>query len=185
MLVSGVLLGVTALVGIYIFVCLLITFGLFVLCFTYSSWLQRRFWTGLILLFAVAFPISLVQIYPMIRDVSRLDEALKKNVGQEYNNDLLSFFVNGGHPWLTPVFVSVFDLDTRGLLDIREQHKTSYLGYLPLILIAFGFSSAAHRRKMIPWLLLLFPFLILRLGSTLQINGELIPGVLLPQALLE
>ena len=32
-----------------------------------------------------------------------------------------------------------------------------------------------------PWLLILIPFLLLRLGSILQINGELYPGVLLPK----
>ena len=181
MLVGGVLLGVTALVSIYIFVCLLITLGLYILCFTYSSWKQRKFWTSLILFFAVAVPISLVQIYPLIRDTSRLDEALNKKLGQERFNDLLSFFVSSGHPLMTPIFVSVFDLDSGGDKDIRDQHQTSYLGYLPLLLIALGLSSRAHRRKMIPWLFLLLPFLILRLGSTLRINGELIEGVLLPK----
>ncbi len=181
MLLSGFFVGITAFVGLYIFVCLLLTLGLYLACFTYSKWHQRRFWVGIALLFGIAASISLIHIYPLIRDTSRLSEALEKNVGQEKYNELLSFFISGGHPLLTPVFVSVFDLDTRGDLDIREQHKTSYLGYLPLLLIAIGLCSGVQRRKMIPWLLVLVPFLILRLGSTLQINGELIPGVLLPK----
>ena len=184
MLVSGGLLGVTALVGMYIFVCLLITLGLYVLFFTYSSWIRRKFWIGLIVLFGVAGPISLIQIYPMIRDTSRLNEALQKSAGQESNNDLLSFFASGGHPWLTPVFVSVFDTETTSDYDIREQHKTSYLGYIPLLLIALGLRSVEHRRRMIPWLFLILPFLILRLGSVLRINGEIIPGILLPKHVL-
>ena len=184
MLLSGFLLGITAFIGIYIFVCLLLTLVLFFLCFTYSKWRQPQFWIGTVLLFAVAGSVSLLYIYPMIRDTSKLDEALKKNLGEEAGNDLLSYFVNGGHPWLSPVFVEVFDLNARGELNFREQHKTSYLGYLPLLLIALGFSSAKHRRKMIPWLMLLGPFLILRLGSTLRINGVLYPEILLPKHFL-
>ncbi|MCY4536951.1 MAG: hypothetical protein OXE52_01840 [Chloroflexi bacterium] len=106
---------------------------------------------------------------------------MKKNLGDESSNDLLSYFVSGGHPWLTPVFVEIFDLNARGELNFREQHKSSYLGYLPLLLIALGFSSADHRRKMIPWLILLAPFLILRLGSSLRFNGLLYPDILLPK----
>ncbi len=184
MLLSGFLLGITAFIGMYIFVCLLLTLVLFFLCFTYSKWRQPRFWIGTVLLFAVGASVSLVHIYPMIEDTSQLDEALQKNLGEESGNDFLSYFVNGGHPWLTPVFVEVFDLNARGELNFREQHRTSYLGYLPLLLIALGFSSSDHRRKMLPWFMLLLPFLILRLGSMLRVNGVLYPEVLLPKHFL-
>ena len=184
MLLSGFLVGITAFIGLYIWVCLLLTLGMFFLCFTYSKWRQPRFWIGTVLLFAVAGSVSLVHIYPMIRDTSTLDEALKKNLGEESGNDLLSYFVNGGHPLLTPVFVEVFDLNARGELNFREQHKSSYLGYLPLLLIALGLSSSDHRRKMLPWFILLTPFLILRLGSMLLINGVLYPDALLPKHFL-
>jgi len=180
MLLSGFLLGITAFIGMYIFVCLLLTLVLFFLCFTYSQWRQLRFWIGTVLLFAVGASVSLVHIYPMIEDTAQLDEALQKNLGEEVGNDLLSYFVSGGSPRLTPVFVEVFDLNARGELNCREQHKTSYLGYLPLLLIALGFSSAKHRRNTFPWLMLLLPFLILRLGSMLRVNGVLHPEVVLP-----
>ncbi len=178
MLLSGFLVGITAFIGMYIFVCLLLTLGIFILVFTYRLWRQPRFWIGLVLLLSIAGTISMSRVYPMIRNRSGLENALEKNDGKEWNNDLLSYFVSGGHPLLTPVFVEVYDLND------SEQHKTSYLGYLPLLLIALGLSSAKHRRKMFPWLLLLLPFLILRLGSTLLINGIEYPDVLLPKHFL-
>ena len=184
MLLSGFFVGITAFIGLYVFVCLLLTLGLFFACFTYSIWRQQRFWVGTIMLFAVAGSISLIHVYPLIRDTSELSAALNKNVGREFNNDLVSFFVSGGHPWLTSVYDSAFNLDTSGDIDIREQHKTSYLGYVPILLIALGLSSLKYRRQMIPWLFLLLPFLILRLGSVLQINGEIYPSILLPKHFL-
>ena len=179
-LASGVMLGITAFIGMYIFVCLLLTLGFFTIFFTHRAWLKPRFLIGMALLLSVAAAISLARVYPMIRDTSKFDDALEKNLGQEYGKDLLSYFVSGGHPLLSPVFVEVFDLKIFDDLSIREQHKTSYLGYLPMLLIVLGFCSAKHRRKMYPWLLLLLPFLILRLGSTLLINGVEYPDIVLP-----
>ncbi len=179
MLLSGLLVGLTAFIGLYIFVCLLLTLLLFFVCFTFFKSRQQLFWVGTVLLFAVASLVSLLNIFPMIRDTSNLEEALIKNQGEESGNDLLSFFVTGGHPLLTPVFVEVYDLND------SKQHKTSYLGYLPLLLIALGLSAAKHRRKMYPWLLLLLPFLILRLGSMLRVNGILYPEILLPKHFLD
>ncbi|MCY4071854.1 MAG: glycosyltransferase family 39 protein [Chloroflexi bacterium] len=183
-LLSGVLVGSAAFMSMYILVCLLLTLGLFTIFFACRAWRKPRFWVGMTLLLTVAASISMLRVYPMMRESSGLDEALGKNAGQESNNDLLSFFVNGGHPWLTPVFAEVFALNAPGELNFREQHKTSYLGYLPLFLIVLGFSSAKHRRKMFPWLILLTLFLILRLGSMLRVNGVLYPDVLLPKHFL-
>ncbi len=184
MLLSGFLVGITAFIGLYILVCLLLSIFLYFVCFSTSKWRQPRFWFGTALMLGVAGLLNLLHVYPMIRDSSRLDEALQKNSGLENNNDLLSYFVSGGHPLLTPVFDSIFDLNAHGDLDIRDHHKTSYLGYFPLLLIGFGLSYKKYRRRMFPWLLMLIPFLILRLGAVLQINGETFPNILLPKHFL-
>ena len=183
LILCGVLAGITAFIGMYLFVCLLLTMALFIGCFTRPVWRQARFWIGLLLSISIVASIGMVRVYPMIRNASRLEVALQKNAGQERNNDLLSFFINGGHPWLTPVFVEVFDMDG-DKWNLRNQHRSSYLGYLPILLIALAFRFTEYRQKMIPWLLLILPFLILRLGSTLRINGELFPDVLLPKHFL-
>ncbi len=181
----GVMLGITAFLGMYLFVCLLLTLGIFTVCFTYRAWRKPRFWMGMTLLLCVASSISIARVYPMIRNSSNMGEALQKKSGRETDNDLLSYFVSGGHPLLTPVFVEAFQLNASEDLDFHEQHRSSYLGYLPLLLIALGLSSAKHRRKMYPWLLLLLPFLILRLGSMLRVNGILYPEILLPKHFLD
>ncbi len=181
----GVMLGITAFLGMYLFVFLLITLGVFTVCFTYRAWRKPRFWMRMTLLLCVASSISIARVYPMIRNSSNLGEALQKKSGRETDNDLLSYFVSGGHPLLTPVFVEAFQLNASEDLDFHEQHRSSYLGYMPLLLIALGLSSAKHRRKMFPWLLLLLPFLILRLGSMLRVNGILYPEILLPKHFLD
>lgn len=183
-LLSGVLVGITAFIGMYMFVCLLLTMGIITVLFAYRAWRQARFWIGMALLLSAAASISLIRVVPMVRDSSALEDVLRKSLGQEYGNDVLSYFVSGGHPWLTPAIVKAFDLGAGGELDFRWQHTSSYLGYLPLLLIALGFSAADHRRKMIPWLILLMPFLILRLGSALRVNGVLYPEILLPKHFL-
>ena len=100
LLVCGALAGFTAFIGLYAFVCLVITLWLFIICFTYSAWRQPRFWIGLVFLFGIAGAISLVRLYPMISDAPGFGEALEKNAGQERHNDLLFYFVNDGHPLL-------------------------------------------------------------------------------------
>ena len=181
LLVCGALAGFTGFIGTYPFVCLVLTLGLFIIGFTYSAWRQPRFWLGLVLLFSTAGSISLLRLYPMVVDASGFSEALGKNLGQERHNDLLFYFVNDGHPLLTPLFAAAFNADLGGQEDIRDWHQSSYLGYLPLLLIALGIASRKQRRKMIPWLIILIPFLLLRLGSNLQVNGEVYSGILLPK----
>ena len=58
------------------------------------------------------------------------------------------------------------------------------LGYLPLALIIIGFTCSDCRRKMLPWLALALPFLLLRLGSVLQVDGQQFNHIVLPKSFL-
>ena len=42
--ISGLLLGATAFIGLYIFVCLLLTVGAYIVYFSACRWKDRRFW---------------------------------------------------------------------------------------------------------------------------------------------
>jgi len=106
---------------------------------------------------------------------------LEKWQGKNFGGDLYEYFVNARHPALEPVFRNMFQLDDSSPI----LYNTSYLGYTTLILTAIGLARRRYRRKMIPWLLLLFPFLLLRLGSVLTINGEQFPEILLPKRILD
>ena len=75
---AGGLIGLTAFTGMYIFVCLVISVGIFYLFQLPRLWKARAFWVSLTLLLAVAGSISAFRVYPMLREGADLDEALNK-----------------------------------------------------------------------------------------------------------
>jgi len=176
---SGLLVGATAFIGIYTYVCLLIALGLYILYFALMRWRHRGFWMTVLLALAVAGSIGVARVYPMLADSPALQQALGKGGGEELNTDLVHFFVNYDHPVLTPVFRQLFGLET----DTRWS--SSYLGYIPLALIAIGLLRPTYRRKMLFWLYLMAPFLVLRLGSRLTINDQEFSDILLPKHFLD
>jgi len=188
---SGILIGLTAFISMYILVCVLLTLGMYILCFAISRWRKRNFWLRIALLLYLIGSISIVRIYPIINNSQALDAALNKSKGKEKANDLLAYFVNYRHPITTPMFYSLFDITPAINVTpsdgtyINGWHHTSYLGYLPLVLIGLGFFGAAYRRKMFPWLMLILPFLLLRLGSVLLINDQEFPDIFWPNHYLD
>ena len=118
---------------------------------------------------------------PMMQQRSALEEAMTFYPKGETYRDLISNFAHHGHP--------VFGSLTYALLKTpphaQPMSSASYLGFLPIILVGVGLCSPGVRRGMLPWLALCLVFLVLRLGSTLQINGIVIEGVLLPQHYLK
>ena len=183
-IVSGILLGVTAFIGMYTFVCILLSFVLYVLYFARARWRDRAYWLRIVLLLAVAAGISIWRINPLIEESSALDAALDKSSEREQGNDLLQYFINYENPIynrlitnrITAAFVT---LPTPG------HWNTSYLGYIPLLLIGVGLIRYSYRRKMGPWIALILPFLLLRLGSVLTINTVEVSALLLPKHYLD
>ena len=183
--ISGVLIGLTAFIGLYIYVVTLLTLGLYILYFARSRWKNSNFWLRITLLFVIIGSISIFRVYPMIADSRALEDTLNKSQGREYENDLLQYFINYEHPIVNHLITNQTVAGTAQLADPSWRGNTSYLGYVPLFLIGFGIFSAIHRRKMLPWLLLILPFLTLRLGSVLKINTQEFPGILLPKHYLD
>lgn len=176
---SGLLVGATAFIGIYTYVSLLIALGLYILYFALMRWGHRSFWMTVLLVLALAGSIGMARAFPVLADSTALEQALSKGGGGEMNTDLVHFFVNYDHPVLTPVFRQLFGLET------DTPWSSAYLGYIPLALIAIGLLRQAYRRKMLFWLYLMAPFLVLRLGSHLTINGQEFSDILLPKHVLD
>ena len=119
-----------------------------------------------------------------------MKSALDKTNGNERGTDLLSYFVNSRHPISVPAI-----LIEQGIVDPKDfpfargnsvwWSNSSYLGYLPMILIAVGLRKRRLRRKMLVWLLLMIPFLILRLGGDLRINSQIVENIRLPKHYLD
>ena len=179
LIVCGLIVGLTAFLSLYIFVCALITLALFILCYAIGRWNDARFWRWMLLLCLVIALASAGRILPMIADAEELADALEKNTTQETGTDLLSYFVNYRHPVTTPLLKTLFGPGS----PFYEPH-TSYLGYLPLALIIIGLFKPGSRRMLLPWLALALPFLLLRLGSVLQVDGEQFSHIVLPKSLL-
>ena len=180
-LMSAALLGLQAWIGLYTLVCLLLMFMLYIVYFTSVRWHKRSFWTKLGVFLFIAGAICLVRIVPMVTDFSALIGVLEKYHEREIGRDLLGYFVNYEHPITTPVLSSLFNTETIEL----GWPQTVYLGYAPLLLIALGLARSSFRNRMLPWLLLALPFVVLRLGSTLLINDVVYEFVRLPKYYLE
>ena len=176
--ISGFWAGITAFTGYYTYIVILIALGLYILYFSLDRWRKPGYWLRVMALLAVAGSFGFARAYPMLSNTEVLSQALTKGGGEELNNDLIQSFVNFDHPVLTPIFEELFDVK----IDIRWN--TSYLGYLPLLLIVLGFMRPTYRRKMFFWLYLMIPFLLLRLGSVLTINGQQFNNIALPKHLL-
>ncbi|MCY3917921.1 MAG: hypothetical protein OXG49_18110 [Chloroflexi bacterium] len=175
MVFAGVLAGITAFTGMYIFVCLIISVGIFVLFQLPKLWKARGFWASIVLLIAIAGSISALRIYPMLRESAALDEALYKGGGREYGTDLLDHFVHRENVITERVFASLL---RQPVPPLRED---GYLGYVTLILAAIGLFKATPRRATLFWFVLFLTFFVLKLGPALVINGRTYADIILPK----
>ena len=177
--IAGVLAGITTFIGLYSYVCLLLTLGLYGIHLAFRQWSDVKFWRHIILFLVVAGAISIVRVYPMIADAHLLREALDKDLGSNRGAELLAFFINPSHPLTPRLFV--------GLLgdSLRRIPADGYLGVVPLLLIGAGIVRSKQRRRMILWLSIALFFAILRLGPALRIGGVTNPDVLLPKHYLD
>lgn len=182
--ISGVLVGATAFIGWYIFACLLLTVAGYIIYFAIVQWKDRRFWLLAAMLILIVGCIGSFRAYPLLTDAEVLDGILDKAGGRETENDLLQFFINYENPFFNRLITNRV-LSSIVLLPDPGRWNTSYLGYIPLLLICLGLIRKDSRRRMMPWLLLLLPFLLLRLGSVLTVNGQVIDSVVLPKYALD
>ena len=178
--ISGALTGATVFADLYIFVCLLIVIGSFVLYFATLKWREKDFWRRIAVLVIVIGSLSSFHLHQLLADSGSLDNVLDKTSGQEKENDLLQYFINYENPIANRLITNRLTTSVVQLTN-PGRWNTAYLGYVPLFLIFSGVLQARYRRRMIPWLILMFFFLALRLGSILTINSQQLPAVRLPK----
>ena len=178
---AGLLTGLTSVINIYAYVCAALTLGLMAFAFALTRWRSKRFWKLAVFLVVAIAISSLWRIYPMIADSQSLEAALGWRGSGGRNTDLVSYFVNHAHPIMGSI---VHGLLNTPLID-KTFSQTSFLGYIPLCLIAIGLFSKNTRHKMLPWLALCALFLVLRLGNALNLNGVHYADFLLPKFYLD
>lgn len=162
-LLSGLAVGLTVYIGFYVLVCLLITVGIYGLYLACSRWRDPGFWWLVFIAVIACAAISLPRLAPMLADREQVETVLEfRSYWDEASNDLLDFIA---HPQFTK--------------KCCRQH--AYLGYVNILLACVGLALFHSRRKLMPWLLLLFVFIVLRLGTFLTINGVEYRDILLPK----
>ena len=176
---SGLIIAATLFIGMYIYVCLIFTVGLFLLGYAKRRWSSPAYWRRVILLALIVGSFSFLRVYPLVENSADFDDALGKRNGGEQGNELLASFVNSRHP-LVPS-------DFREQLEHNRQTKSdrAYLGYVPLLLVVYGLLRGGNRRWMAPWLFLLLLFFLLRLGSNLVVFGQHYDQIVLPKQFLD
>lgn len=177
LIAAALLIGFTAFIGLYQLVCLLITVALYLLCFARVRWRRPSFWVYSLILILIVGAVGGLRIVPMLADPESLSSALTKYIEIERGRDLLGNLVNYENPITGPLLTSLFGTE----VIENGWRQTVYLGYLPLLLIVIGLASARYRPKVLPWLVLLLVFLLLRLGSTLQVNDVAYESIRLPK----
>jgi hypothetical protein len=174
-MLAGLLTGLTTVISMYMYVCILIMLGFYLCAFAKSRLADKRFWLDVLLLLLVVAVSSIWRVYPLLVGPADIDEVAAWH-GDEIRSDATSYLINYRNPIIGPLAESIGEFPPS-----REISTTSYLGYLPLVLILYGFVARGTRRRMRPWALLCAVFLVLRLGSNLNINGILYPDILLPK----
>ena len=172
---AGLVAGLTSTITLYSFSCVLITLAACVCALGIGRWREIRYWkvVGLLALLIAATSVWIVQ--PMMADSDSLDAALDWE-SDEVGYDLISAFVNHRNPFFGPPLEAALQPGPS-----LARSKTSYVGFLPIALLCLGLASKGTRRKMLPWLVLGAGFFVLRLGSTLHINGVAYSDILLPK----
>ena len=176
---AGLVTGLTTTISLYIYICLLIILGIVVLALAVTKWRDRAFWLNVILLGLTVSLSSLWRVYPLVTGSESMGEVAMWHGDEETGTAVESYLVNFENPW----FAALMELIPLEFSRFKSS-ETSYLGYLPLLLIGIGLLKRGTRRKMAPWAGLCALFLILRLGSHLNVSGAIHYHVPLPKLFL-
>ena len=184
-ILAGISAGVTAFIGVYVFGFILLSVGIYVFFISVSQWREPAFWRRLLLFLVVCASISALRFYPMFADRAHLTLGLEAYQDKSRSNDLLEHFVLVNNPFTGEFFREALnaspDYETSG---IRPEYKEAYLGYINLFLIAFAILRAPQRRRLLPWIVTLLFFAILRLGHYFTFNDLEYVDVVLPKYFL-
>ena len=179
-LLAGLLAGLTSIGLMYTYVILLTMLGLYVCAFSIIKWRERRYWRDIALMILVIAVLSFWGVDPLIRDRAVTESLLGWYSGPQIKSDVISFFVNHGHPLLGDPLGDILRTPANAKISF-----TSFLGYLPLLIVGYGLSRRFSRRRMLPWACLCGVFLLLRLGPVLNVNGVVFENILLPKYYLD
>ena len=142
--IAGLLAGLTSISSLYGYVCLALTLGFAAAAFATTRWREARFWQDAGLLIATSAIFSAPRLAALLGDAGGLDAALGWHGELEIRTDLISYFINHNHPLIGPLGQAILQTPPDASFS-----ATSYIGYLPLLLIAIGLLGKVARRRML------------------------------------
>ena len=179
---AGLCAGVTAFIGVYTFVFILISVGIIAVFLACSRWKILSILRGLLLFTIVCVSISSFRFYPMIVDASVLKEGLETHLHIVRSNDVFECCAFTANPFTQILFRELFPILPDSTFDSLPLGRSSaYLGYINLFFLLCALLHKPLWRRLAPWLATLACFAILRLGHFLTINGQEYRNILLPE----
>ena len=175
---GGFFAGITAFIGMYTFIFILLGSAIYAAFLLPSRWRQRAFWRLLLVFTAVCAAICALRIYPMFADAETLQEGLAKYDRTLLSNDVLEYFVNSRNPHTAGLLNSVFNVPH------GRSFLGHYLGYINLLLLACALLLTKPRYRLLPWLALFVFFALMRQGGYLTFNGVPYQNIVLPARVL-
>ena len=172
---AGTFAGVTAFIGMYIFVINLLTMGIYTCFLSLPRWRKTDFWRALLVFFAACGLFGFFRVYPMVADPTMLTDRMQEHPGKINSKDVLDYFVLTHNPFTSSLLRAVFNVPS------DSQFNTGYLGYINLLLLASALLFSRRRRRLTPWITLLIFFAVLRLGEYLSFNGAEYRDIMLPE----
>jgi len=172
---AGICAGITAFIGLYIFLFLAMTIGIYAGYLAVSRWRQPAYWLRLMLFMGVCASIAIIRISPMYADAAISQEGFQFHYGVPVTRDFLESLVLTRNPFTGEFLHKVYNLAP------DASYGNGYLGYINLFFIACALLHKPSRRLLVPWLGALVLFVILRLGDYLTFKGTDYTSFLLPE----
>ena len=183
--IAGICAGITAFISVYVFTIILLSVAILASIKVLSLWRQQSFWLGLLLFAVLCFSVSMLRFYPMLADRALLTQAVETYQSEYRSNDVLQHFVLPNNPITGQLFGAPPDARAANEISIiKLEFREAYLGYINIFLVACAFLLMPRRRMLLPWIVILAFFALLRLGSFLTFNGIQYTEIVLPEGLL-
>ena len=177
---AGFCAGITAFIGMYTFVFILLSAAIYAAFLLPGRWRQWEFWRLLLVFALLCAAISALRIYPIIADADALQEGLARYATRERSFDFIGYFVHGHNPITWGLLRSAFDLP----LIVDSDYATGYLGYINLFFLACALLLKKQRKSLLPWAAIFIFFAIMRLGDFLSFSGIDYREIVLPHRFL-
>lgn len=181
---AGLMLGVVAWTGLYLFGFTVITLALLFLYLAIAGrrWRKKRFWLAIVV-FTLASLIPLFpRLYPVFKNIDTLSYVIdNKFLADSRQADLLAYVIPpGANPLFTPL---TGDLSA-SFAKSESRHPSPYLGLIGIAATLSALTWRKHRSEVWAWSAIAALFILLSIGPILRYSGQVYEDIRLPGSVL-